>query len=319
MVLPVSAIIPTRNRPESLQHTLESLSQQTILPAELIIIDGSTDQASRIVVETWASSVATGCGVTWQPAKELGAAVQRNQGIAMATQPFIWFFDDDIVFEPQCVCRLWNALQSDVRIGGVNAMIVNQRYQSPGLVSRVLFTLLHGRREKSFAGKVIGPAVNLLPEDREDLPEIVPVEWLNTTCTMYRHEALPTPPFDTVFTGYSMMEDLALSLRVGRKWRLANARTARIFHDSQTGIYKSDARAMATMALVNRYYVMTRVLGDRRPTNYLRLLLWEVFQLMTCAISPSSRKRVLPIMKGQWMGVLEIWRMWHRGTRKHAE
>src|SRR5204863_9646194 len=129
--------------------------------------------------------------------------------------------------------------------GGVSALIVNQKYHPPGAISRAVFTLMHGRSERTFAGRVIGPGINLLPEDREDLPEIVPVEWLNTTCTIYRRVALPSPPFDSVFTGYSMMEDLTLSLRVGQKWKLANARTARIFHDSQPGPHKSCATELA--------------------------------------------------------------------------
>ncbi len=58
---------------------------------------------------------------------------------------------------------------------------------------------------------------------------MVPVEWLNTTCTLYRREALPDPPFLSHFTGYSLMEDLALSLTVGKRWKLANARGLRIF------------------------------------------------------------------------------------------
>src|SRR5207249_600049 len=114
------------------------------------------------------------------------------------------------IFQPECVISLWKALQSDSRLGGVNAMIVNQQYHSPGFVSRTVFRVLHGRAERTYAGRVIGPAVNLLPEDRDDLPEVVPTEWLNTGCTLYRREALPEPPFDLLFTGYSMMEDLTL-------------------------------------------------------------------------------------------------------------
>src|SRR4029077_19457523 len=108
----------------------------------------------------------------------------------------------------------------------------------PGRVSRLVFRLMGERREASYAGKGLGPAGNLLPENRDDLPEMVPVQWLNTTCTMYRREALPEPPFPTNFTGYSLMEDLALSLQVGKSWRLMNARTARVFHDSQPGDHK---------------------------------------------------------------------------------
>jgi hypothetical protein len=185
-------------------------------------------------------------------------------------------------------------------------MIVNQRYQPPGLVSRILFTLMHGRREKSFAGRVIGPAINLLPEDREDLPEIVPVQWLNLGCTLYRREALPSPPFDSVFVGYSMMEDLTLSLRVGRHWKLANARTARIFHDSQPGDYKADVRALAAMELVNRHYVMTKICERRGVAAYLRLWLWELFQLfVTCARS-ASRSKAWAMCRGQFDGLRQI-------------
>ena len=143
--------------------------------------------------------------------------------------------------------RLWQALQSDTALGGVNAMITNQQYGTPGRVSRTLFRLLHGKPEATYAGKCIGPALNLLPEDRPDLPEVVPVEWLNTTCTLYRWKAMPQPPFPEHFTGYSLMEDVTLSLIVGRNWKLANARTARIYHDSQPGTHKQDISARTKM------------------------------------------------------------------------
>jgi hypothetical protein len=77
------------------------------------------------------------------------------------------------------------------------------------------------------------------------------------------------------------MEDLALSLRVGKQWRLANVRTARIFHDSQPGAHKSDIAALAEMELVNRHFVMTQVLGKSRARDYGHLILWEAFQLLS--------------------------------------
>jgi glycosyltransferase involved in cell wall biosynthesis len=304
--LPVSAVVPTRSRPIPLARTLGSLAAQGVLPAELIVIDGSADVASRQVVERHAGQWSPDCAVVWQAASQLGAAVQRNQGVATATQPFICFCDDDILFEPECMNRLWRAIQSDPKLGGVSAMIVNQKYHPPGVVSRIMFTLMHGRREKSFAGRVIGPAVNLLPEDLDDSTEIVPVEWLNLGCTIYRREALPSPPFDSVFTGYSMMEDLTLSLRVGRKWRLANARTARIFHDSQPGTYKADVTAMAAMELVNRHYVMTEILKRRRSLDYFRLFTWEAFQLFVCAVRAQSRPILGRTVKGKWRAATAI-------------
>lgn len=304
--MPVSAIVPTRNRAISLARTLKSLTEQGHLPAELIVIDGSTDLASREMVERFAQGWPLNFSVKWESASQLGAAAQRNQGFAVSTQPVIWFFDDDILFERECVSRLWLAFQSNAKLGGVNAMIVSQCYQSPGSVSRMLFTLLAGRREVSFAGRVIGPAVNLLPEDRDALPEIVPVEWLNTTCTMYRREALPSPPFDSVFTGYSLGEDLALSLRVGKKWKLANARTARIFHDSQPGAHKADVSAMAEMELVNRDYLMAEIMNKCGVADYVRLFLFEVFSLVSTLGTLSGWKELPRVLAGKMKAVIAI-------------
>lgn len=308
-ILPISAIVPTINRGAVLRKTLASLLKQQIIPAEIIIVDASIDASTRNMLQEFDFVPEFASVLRWMSADICGAAAQRNQGMDAAKESIIWFFDDDILFEADCVQRLWQALQSEGQMGGVNAMIINQRYQPPSLISRTLFTLLHGQREPSFAGRVIGPAINLLPEDSDALPEVVPVEWLNTTCTMYRREALPAPPFDSVFTGYSLMEDLALSLRVGRQWRLANARTARIFHDSQSGIHKSDKRIMAAMELINRHFVMTEVLGRRNMSSYLRLLLWEMVQLITCIVGNSSPHNFVQTVAGKWQGVQEIRRI----------
>src|SRR5258707_305260 len=99
-ILPVSAVIPTFDRPHSLQRTLNSLSEQNALPAQLIVIDGPPAEETRMVVEAWAAVAGSRCEVVYQRAFQLGAAAQRNQGVAIASQPFIWFFDDDILFDP---------------------------------------------------------------------------------------------------------------------------------------------------------------------------------------------------------------------------
>ena len=305
-IIPVAAVIATKDRAATLARTLDSLAAQGVLPAEVVAVDGSVGDDSRRVLENWGAKFASQIAVRWQRAEKLGAAIQRNQGIVAVTQPVVLFVDDDILFEPECVSRLWRAMAADPQLGGVNAMITNQQYHPPGRVSRAVFTLLHGRREHSFAGLIIGPAVNLLPEDRSDLPEVVPVEWLNTTCTLYRREALPHPPFDSIFTGYSMMEDVTLSVRVGRTWHLANARTARIFHDSQLGAHKADVSALAAMELVNRHYVMTQVLRRDQWRDFLRLFVWEAFQMAVGAARADSRRKLPALWRGKWQAVKKI-------------
>ena len=303
-VAPISAVIPTRDRSPVLARMLDSLLDQETVPRELIIVDASCDNSTQELLNSCTGKLAErGCEIVWRRAAKAGAAVQRNQGIASASQGVIAFFDDDILFEPGCLARLWQALHSDPRLGGVNAMIVNQRYHPPGGVSRMMFRIMAGRSQASYAGHLLGPAINLLPEDRAELPEVVPVEWLNTTCTLYRREALPEPPFPDFFTGYSMMEDVALSVCVGKSWKLANARTARIFHDSQPGLHKSDPVALARMELVNRHYVMTQVIERRRLPDYAKLALWELFQLSVCAVHRRVGLEFWQNLRGKWQAL----------------
>jgi glycosyltransferase involved in cell wall biosynthesis len=305
-VTPISAIIATRNREGSLSRALESLLSQDFLPQDLVVIDGSNDDATKAIVEKFAGQVGPSVMVRHIRADVVGAAAQRNQGVSFSTQNAIWFFDDDVVFEPNCLERLWSALQSDPQLGGVNAMITNQTYGTPGAVSRFMYRLMNGKRESSYAGRIIGPAINLLPEDRDVLPEVVPVEWLNTTCTMYRREALPDPPFLTQFTGYSLMEDLALSLEVGKRWKLANVRTARILHDSQSADYKSDESSRSCMELANRHFIMTQIMDKRGFSDYARLALWELFSLASSAADKRGRRALPYILRGKWRALRQI-------------
>ncbi|WYL97674.2 MAG: glycosyltransferase [Gloeotrichia echinulata IR180] len=304
MLLSISALLPTRNRSAPLARTLQSLAQQSVQPTEMIVIDGSTDDSTQTLCQSVIPGLAT--QIKYYRATEIGAATQRNQAMVYASQKVIWLMDDDILLEPECLDKLWTALQSDANLGGVNAMITNQRYLPPGRISRYLFCFLHGRSEKSYAGKCIGPGLNLLPEDDPNLPEIVPVEWLNTTCTLYRREALPQPLFSANFTGYSLMEDVTLSLIVGKKWKLANARTARIFHDSQPGDHKNNQGVLAKMDLVNRHYVMTQILQRYSLEDYVKLVVLQLFGLIASLTSSKGWVSLPLVLNGKLQAILHI-------------
>ncbi|MDX6693584.1 MAG: hypothetical protein QOF02_1187 [Blastocatellia bacterium] len=296
-LLPVSALVPTLDRRVALGRMLKSLARQSAQPAELIVLDASEgDETERLCASAIPGLLTK---LVYHRATEKGAATQRNQAARYATQPNVLFLDDDIIFLEDCLKQLWEALDSDAQLGGVNAMITNQRYFPPGRVSRTLFQLLDGNKRESYAGKCIGPAFNLLPEEKEELPSCVAVEWLNTTCALYRRAALPDPIFPEQFKGYSYLEDVALSLTVGRKWKLANARHARIFHDSQPADYKNKTMKMAKMELVNRHYVMTQVLGRRRFSDYAKLALLETFFAASSLVSLRGWASLPAVMLGK--------------------
>jgi glycosyltransferase involved in cell wall biosynthesis len=270
----------------------------------MIVVDGSTDDSTQELCQSEIPGLAT--QIKYYRATAIGAATQRNQAMLHASQNVIWLMDDDILLEPECLARLWAALQSDAHLGGVNAMITNQRYLPPGRISSNLFRFLHGTLETSYAGKCIGPGLNLLPEDDPNLPEIVPVEWLNSTCTLYRREALPQPLFPANFTGYSLMEDVTLSLMVGKQWKLANARTARIFHDSQPGDHKNNPGVLAKMDLVNRHYVMTQILQRCSLGDYVKLIVLQLFGIVASLTSKKGWVSLPLVLNGKLQAIAQI-------------
>ncbi len=304
MLLPISALVATRNRSLPLTRMLKSLAKQTSQPQEIIIVDGSNNDATEQLCHHEIANLES--EIIYHRATTVGAATQRNQALTHATQDTIWLLDDDIILESNCLERLWLALNSDRRIGGVNAMITNQKYLPPGKISKHLFRFLHSRSEPSYAGKCIGPGLNLLPEDNPDLPSVVPVEWLNTTCVLYRREALPQPMFASFFTGYSLLEDVTLSLTVGKQWKLVNARTARIFHDSQPGDHKNNPSVLAQMDLVNRHYVMTQILAKETLQDYLKLTILQLFGIAASLVSFRGWLNLPAILWGKLRAIAEI-------------
>jgi len=299
--VPVTAIVPTANRSNVLSNTLKSLAKQNCQPTKIILVDASDNDATeQLCRQQFPGLVAE---IVYQKATEKGAAVQRNQGIALVNTDVIFFFDDDIIFDPFCVERLWNCLQSGERTGGVNALVKNQHYLDPGRLTKFMYRLMSGKNLASYAGKCIGPAWNLLPADKEGMPDCNEVEWLNTTCTLYRMNALPSPVFPKRFKGYSLLEDLSLSIVVSRTHRLFNVRNARIYHDSQPGDHKNNLRELSKMELLNRHYVMTKLLGRRKFTDYCRLFIFELFGMTVVLTNKTGWKNLLPNAAGKLQAI----------------
>src|SRR5689334_23116609 len=96
ITVPVSFVIPTKDRFARLSKTLGSLSAQSATPQEVIVVDASgssfseTDEA-KVFRQSFQHFV---CVRAEQP----GAAIQRNQGVRLARMPLIAFCDDDIDF-----------------------------------------------------------------------------------------------------------------------------------------------------------------------------------------------------------------------------
>lgn len=312
-VLPTcSVIIPTNNRPEALRATLLTLGTQTVRPDEVIVVDGSTEEATRLLVEGLGLRLAV--RLHHVVATLRGAAVQRNQGAALARGEVLFFLDDDVELEPAFVEEVLTIFQEDAKgtIGGVSGIVVNQTYGKPSRWSRIFYALMDGSRRPSYAGRLIGPALNLLPEDK---PKCVQdVEWLCSGAVAYRAEVFRRHEFGTAFTGYSFAEDVHLSARVGKSYRLVNTTRARLYHKDLGGATHRDWVEIGKMQVLNRWVIMTEVLGRRQYSYRLKFFV-ALGVLWASDLVRSPRKGGLRQTLARGLGqLLGAWRI-VRGAR----
>ncbi len=98
----VTLVIPTRNRVDSLWHTLAALSRQSfpVSRFEAVVVDDGGTDGSVQLIGNFAAPYALTVTSTGRPA---GAAAARNLGAARAAGRLLVFLDDDIEASPGLV------------------------------------------------------------------------------------------------------------------------------------------------------------------------------------------------------------------------
>lgn len=100
----ISVCIPARNASKTLADTIRSLQGQTQPPAELIVVDDGSTDATAAIAEAMP-------GVTLVRGTHEGASAARNRAAARATGDFLFFADADCRFVPEALATLTAALE----------------------------------------------------------------------------------------------------------------------------------------------------------------------------------------------------------------
>ncbi len=125
----LAIVIPTRNRPDDLRATVNTLLVQTVLPRQVIIVDQSPLDSGRAIAELFAgASERVRQQVTLKyihdPAIS-GAATARNEALRHCHCDVVLFLDDDVELEADFVETLLQAYAEDREVAGVSGIITN--------------------------------------------------------------------------------------------------------------------------------------------------------------------------------------------------
>jgi len=295
MPLAYSVVIATFERAEELRGTLLSLARQTRPPEQTIVIDASRDEKTRDLAGTFGQDLP----LVYERATVASAAQQRNQGALLATAPLISFMDDDIVLAPGTCAALCEVFDRDEKgeVGGVAARITGMRHTVPKGLLWWYYRLQAGYADRTYGGQLFGPAINCLPSYSEESGDLIPAHWLNSTCVLYRRALFLSEKFPE-FAGYSFMEDVHLSARIGKTHKLYFHASASCEHHDAPSTWKRDAKAMARMRIQNQRLVAREILQFSGPLFELKLLLHRLFA--TVSILRRREKNWWPTLVGTW-------------------
>ena len=274
-------VVATKDRPEEFRRLWRSLCSQDQLPGEVVVVDASARPFSlaglepvSIVLRYLRTGVAS-------------AARQRNLGLD-AVGPdvdLVGFLDDDVVLEPGAVgamLRFWNAAAAGVAGAAFN-MDNHPRPDWPFFKRTPLAESLglYGRRSGTVASSGFQTMIGRVAKTTW-------TEWLPSTASVWRREIFRDHRFDEWFGGYSYLEDLDFSYRVGKAYRLAVVSDAHFRHLAAPG-GRGNGYAFGHREVLNRLHFVGKHPEFSRGKCYAALTLRL---LMNIAFAAKERKTV---------------------------
>jgi GT2 family glycosyltransferase len=269
---PISVIVPTIGRPESLSDLLASLAAQTIGVREVIVADGSETQTIKSVCADprWSQA---GLKVHWIAVTPPNAVRQREAAIGISQGEFLLLLDDDVVLEPECIKHMLALLKANPDVVGVIANFSNQSWPQPTRLWSLYLRYVLGMTSGSWQGRVIGPLLRFGYNPKPDGPQ--PMEWLGAGNSLVRRSTYNRAGgfSDFFLHRCTMNEDVDLGLKLSRLGRILFCPAAQLAHYHAPG-GRVSAKVAAEDDLFNRFQVLHQTMGMHVLRAFKLILLY---------------------------------------------
>lgn len=272
IVMKFTLIICTYMRPSPLQALLDSVKLQTLYPDEILIIDGSTNNATDLMLQ---QNPYRNLNYFLVPNEHRGLTKQRNYGVARVenTTDVICFLDDDTVLEPNYfeeIIRTYTVFPEALGVGGyinnetkwqkvaddykptIHEFAYDGWKQKDGsrFVMRKRFGLDSDTKPGFLPEFSNGRSIGFLPPSGK----IYEVEQLMGGVSSFKKTVFDSFRFSTYFEGYGLYEDADFTLRLSKTGKLYVNTNAQLghFHD-QSG--RPNKYQYGKMVVRNGWYV----------------------------------------------------------------
>lgn len=305
----VSIVTPTFRRPEEVKGLLENLSRQSLLPVEVILIDGA--EAGETLTETAVRNVETSYTFKIKYVRSNGGtAIQRNRGLELTKGKFVAFIDDDVRLGKDFLSNIVDVLQNDktYEVGGVVGYRTNEYFKASDSerwrwYKRLgLLTIYEPGRYDFESGYPINN--NMQPP----FSGTRPVDFMTTACAVWRREVIDSGlRFDPFFRDYGVLEDAHFSLRAGREWKLLQCGDAHC-EELRSPHGRVNRRRIGYKSVANYYYVFRDISGPLDFRHQYRFWRFQAFELFRIGMSALRRRRWDDVQElmGRFAGIFSV-------------
>lgn len=317
----ISVIICTYMRPDALQVALRSFSNQTVSPLEIIIVDGSTDTDTAVLVASFPYLNLQYYSVN---PDQRGLTKQRNFGLSKVshTAEIVAFIDDDVELYPDYFERLQEAFLSDAAIVGVGGVAVNEMYWKKNtqqlkpsaryyLWEDYVFDASLRNRMRHFFGLESHLPPGCMPEYGHGRTysypltgKIYEVDVFMGYSMAFRASLFTTLRFSTYFEGYGLYEDADFCIRAQKLGKIVVATTVLLNHFSAPS-GRPNAYKYGKMVVRNGWYVWRQKYPN--PSSMARFK-WNCITLLLACIrgtnvfTETQKMQALTDCLGRWVG-----------------
>lgn len=309
----ISVVVPTYQRPEQIEPLLITLVQQTVRPAEIIIVDGTSPEDTRTEVVVRQIAANYPIPIRYIRSDRRGTSVQRNVGIENAIHEFVALIDDDIRIAPSFLEQILVVFNTDTgkQIEGVCGYIVNQHFDQRTSPRWRLF-----RRLRLFStytpgqyDRKTGYPINIYMQP--PFEGVREVGFLSGGYTVWRREVFDSGLRFAPFLGAGPLEDAHLSLQVATAgWRLLQCGSAHCQHRHAPSA-RSNRWEAGYRLVVNYWYTYRTTVPKRSLISNVRFwyvqLVWAGL-LVTQGIRYMDRG-CLAELAGRLYGTVDAFRL----------
>lgn len=309
-------------RPKPLLKLLQSVQEQTLYPDEILIVDGSKNQETEMILK---ENQFDNLIYYLVSDSDRGLTKQRNFGIfrVNSSSEIVCFLDDDTVLEPDYFKELIKTYSIYPEALGVGGYISNEtqwNFVGENYNAAINEFYFDGWKRKESSRFILRKKLNLdsdCPPGYSSLyshgrsvgflppsGKVYEVEMFMGGVSSFRKKVFETVQFSTYFEGYGLYEDADFTLRLAKKGKLYLNTTARLnhYHDASG---RPNLYQYGKMVVRNGWYVWR--VKNAKPSLNAKIKWHSITIVLTLirfsnVLTTSNRKAAFTEALGRMIG-----------------